>query len=145
MACRLRPRQRRCAKSVDLTSHVAGILYKYVIAADSMGHWCPTRGRSLETAEALEAAEKVGDDFSLGIRPTRSRDGARSTQRASHRADGSGAGCNKYRDACVRHGYATDAVRLVDIEIAKEKARAGGLDGAIELGATGVECRLRIR
>ena len=40
---------------------------------------------------------------------------------------------NQYRDACVRHGYATDVVRWVNVENAKEKARVGDLDGAIEL------------
>jgi hypothetical protein len=124
------------AKSVDLTSHVAGILYKYVIAADS-GALVPDATALAETAEALEAAEKGGDDFSLdAVRLARGM--VLVNSHASHRAAGL-ALVNQYRDACVRHGYATNVVRWANIENAKEKARVGDLDGAIELAQPAVD------
>ena len=124
------------AKSVDLSSHVAGILYKYVIAADS-GALVPDTTALAETAEALEAAEKGGDDFSLdAVRLSRGM--VLVNSHASHRAAGL-ALMNQYRDACVRHGYATDVVRWVNVENAKEKARVGDLDGAIELARPAVD------
>jgi adenylate cyclase len=115
---------------------VAGILYKYVIAADS-GALVPDTTALAETAEALEAAEKGGDDFSLdAVRLSRGM--VLVNSHASHRAAGL-ALMNQYRDACVRHGYATDVVRWVNVENAKEKARAGDLDGAIELARPAVD------
>ncbi|HEY6577671.1 MAG TPA: cyclase, partial [Mycobacterium sp.] len=124
------------AKSVNLTSHVAGILYKYVIAADS-GALVPDATALAETAEALEAAEKGGDDFSLdAVRLARGM--VLVNSHASHRAAGL-ALVNQYRDACVRHGYATNVVRWANIENAKEKARVGDLDGAIELARPAVD------
>ena len=38
----------------------------------------------------------------------------------------------QFREANFRHGYAKNVVRTVDTEIAKEKARTGDVDGAIE-------------
>ncbi len=39
----------------------------------------------------------------------------------------------------MRHGYATKVVRTVDTEIAKEKARNGDVEGAIELARAVVD------
>jgi adenylate cyclase len=46
---------------------------------------------------------------------------------------------NEYRDACMRHGYATNAVRWVDIENARQKARVGDVDGAIDTARVAVD------
>ncbi len=46
---------------------------------------------------------------------------------------------NEYRDACIRHGYATKAVRWVDIENARQKARVGDVDGAIDTARVAVD------
>ena len=124
------------AKSLDLTSHVAGTLMKYVAAVD-YGALRPDATALAETAEALEAAERGSDDFSL--------DSARLVRGmvlvnsgAAHRSEGLQL-LNRYRDASLLHGYATTAVRWVDIENAKEKARSGDLDGAIETARVAVE------
>ncbi len=124
------------AQSVDLTSHVAGLLLKYVIAVDC-GALLPDSTALAATAEALEAAERCGDDFSS--------DSARLVRGVvlvnsgtAHRSAGLHL-MNQYRDACLLHGYATTAVRWVDIENAREKAKEGDLDGAIETARTAVD------
>ncbi len=124
------------AKSMDLTSHVGGILMKYV-AAVVYGAFRPDATALADTEEALEAAERGSDDFSL--------DSARLVRGvvlvnsgAAHRSAGLRL-MNQYRDACLLHGYATNAVRWVDIENAKEKARSGDLDGAIDTARVAVE------
>ena len=45
----------------------------------------------------------------------------------------------QYREAHLRHGYAKTVARTVDTEIAKEKARTGDVDGAIELARAVVD------
>ena len=45
----------------------------------------------------------------------------------------------QFREANLRHGYAESVVRTVDTEIAKEKARTGDVDGAIELARAVVD------
>ena len=90
-----------------------------------------------ETAEALESAERCGDDFAL--------DSARLSHGmvlvngdAAHRPAGFEF-LDQYREASVRHGYTTNSVRFVDTETAKERARLGDFDGAIEMARTVVD------
>ena len=45
----------------------------------------------------------------------------------------------RYREASLEHGYATDAVRYVSTEFAKEKARIGDIDGAVQTARGAVE------
>lgn len=124
------------AKSVDLMSHVAGLMYKYVVATH-VGALLPDPTALSETAEALEAAERRGDDFTLDSARL-SRGLVLVNSDACHHSIGL-ALLNEYRDACIRHGYATTAVRWVDIENAKAKAKAGDLDGAIDTARTAVD------
>ena len=123
-------RAAKMAKSVDTTSHVAGILYKHCIPIDN-GALLPDATAVAETAQARETAERCGDDFAL--------DSARLTHglvlvngEGPHRAAGLKL-LAQYREACLRHRYTTNSVRWVDIETAKEKARLGDNGGAIEL------------
>jgi hypothetical protein len=44
-----------------------------------------------------------------------------------------------YREASLRHGYATDAVRFASTEFAKEKARIGDIDGAVQMARSAVD------
>jgi adenylate cyclase len=124
------------AKSVDLTSHVAGLLLKYGIAVDC-GALLPGANALAETAAALDAAERCSNDFSLdsarlirGVVLIHSGD--------AHRSEGLQL-MNQYRDATLMHGYATNTVRWVDIENAREQAREGDLDGAIDGTRVAVE------
>jgi adenylate cyclase len=85
----------------------------------------------------MEMAEHSGDDFVV--------DGARVSrglvlihQGGEQRATGF-ALLGQYRDAHFRHGYAKDVARTVDTQIAKEKARTGDVDGAIQLARAFVD------
>jgi hypothetical protein len=124
------------AISIDVTSHIAGILLKHGYAVLN-GASLPNASAMLETAEALAIAERSGDDFAL--------DSARMARGCvllygdtAQRAVGLEL-LALYRDACVRHGYATDTVRFVSTEFAREKARIGDLDGAVQTARDAVD------
>ena len=116
------------------TSHVAAIMYKYILSIP-VGALLADSVALRETAEALQIAEKAGDDFTLvqaqlarglvlvhhdGLQ----REGVRLLTRA--------------RDAAVKQGFTMNALALADPEIAREKARNGDLDGAIELSRSAI-------
>ena len=124
------------AVSIDVTSHIAGILIKHCIAVHN-GASLPGAPAMAETAEAIELAERCGDDFALDAARL-SRGILLASGDVAHRSAGLEL-CAQYRQASVRHGYATDSVRYVDTETAKEKARVGDLDGAIEMGRRAVD------
>jgi len=125
------------ARSVDAAwSYLVAVVYKYRFALHA-GALLPDAAADRDTAEAMEMAEHSGDDFAV--------DGARVSrglvlinQGGSQRAAGF-ALLAQFREANLRHGYAKDVVRTVDTEIAKEKARTGDIDGAIELARAVVD------
>ncbi len=123
-------------RSVDPTCYFIPVLYRHRFAAHA-GVLLPDAAADRETAEAMEMAEHSGDDFQV--------DGARVSrgvclihQGGPQRAAGF-ALLAEFREANLRHGYAENVVRTVDTEIAKEKARTGDIDGAIELARTVVD------
>jgi adenylate cyclase len=118
------------ARSIDPASLTAPVLYKYRFAAHA-GAVLPDAAADGDTAEAMERAEHSGDDFQVDAARV-SRGLVLIKQGGSQRAAGF-ALLAEFREANVRHGYAEDVVRTVDTEIAKEKARTGDVDGAIEL------------
>jgi adenylate cyclase len=119
------------ARSVqDTSTYVAAVLLKYGVPVH-IGAVIPDVTADQETGEALERAERFGDDFA--------RDSARLTrgivlvnQPGQQRAAGLEL-LGQYRDASLGHGYSRRLIRFVDTEAAKEKARIGDLDGAIAL------------
>ncbi|HTZ13494.1 MAG TPA: AAA family ATPase, partial [Mycobacterium sp.] len=124
------------ARSVDLTSLIVPVLYKYRFALHA-GALLPDAAGDRDTAQAMEMAEHSGDDLAV--------DGARVSrglvlinQGGSQRAAGF-ALLAQFREAHLRHGYTKDVVQTVDTEIAKEKARTGDVDGAIELARAVVD------
>jgi adenylate cyclase len=124
------------ARSVDATSYLVGVVWKYRFAVHA-GVLLPDAAADRDTAEAMEMAEHSGDDFVV--------DGARVSrglvlinQGGSQRAAGF-ALLAQYREAALLHGYAKSVVRTVDTEIAKEKARTGDIDGAVQLGRAVVD------
>jgi adenylate cyclase len=124
------------ARGVDLMSLIVPVVYKYRFTLHA-GALLPDAAADQDTAEAIRMAEHSGDDFAV--------DGARVSrglvligQGGSQRAAGF-ALLAQYRDAHLRHGYAETVARTVDTEIAKEKARTGDLDGAIQLAHTVVD------
>jgi adenylate cyclase len=124
------------ARGVDLMSLIVPVVYKYRFAVHA-GALLPDAAADRDTAEAMEMAEHSGDDFAV--------DGARVSrglvlinQGDSQRAAGF-ALLAQYREAHLRHGYAKNVARTVDTEIAKEKARTGDIDGAIQLARAVVD------
>jgi len=123
-------------RSVDPASYHMPVVYKYRFVAHT-GALLPDAAADRDTAEAMEMAEHSGDDFVV--------DGARVSrglvlinQGGSQRAAGF-ALLAQYREAHFRHGYAKNIARTVDTEIAKERARTGDTDGAIQLARAVVD------
>jgi adenylate cyclase len=125
------------ARSVgDTWGYLVGVVYKYRFTGHT-GALLPDAAADRDSAEAMEMAEHSGDDFAV--------DGARVSrglvlihQGGPQRAAGF-ALLAQYREAALRHGYANDVVRTVDTEIAKERARTGDVDGAIQLARAVVD------
>jgi adenylate cyclase len=124
------------ARGVDLMSLIVPVVYKYRFTIHA-GALLPDAAADRDTAEAIKMAEHSGDDFAV--------DGARVSRGLvlihhgdSQRAEGF-ALLAQYREAHLRHGYAESVARTVDTEIAKEKARTGDLDGAIQLARVVVD------
>jgi adenylate cyclase len=124
------------AESVDLTSHVGGVLLRYS-AAVCFGALRPDATALAVTARALEATDRCGDDFSLDSARL-ARGMVLVNSGAGHRSEGLRL-LNEYRDASLLHGYAKTAVRWVDAENAREQARLGNVDRAIETARVAVE------
>ena len=123
-------------RSIDPACYHVPVVYKYRFVAHA-GALLPDAAADRDTAEMMEMAEHSGDDFAV--------DGARVSrglvlinQGGSQRAAGF-ALLAQYREAAVRHGYAKNVVQTVDTEIAKEKARTGDIDGAIQLARAVVD------
>ncbi len=124
------------ARSVDPACYHIPVVWKYRFAVHA-GVLLPDAAADRDTAEAMEMAKHSGDDFVV--------DGARVSrglvlinQGGSQRAAGF-ALLAQYREAALLHGYAKNVVRTVDTEIAKEKARTGDIDGAIQLARAVVD------
>ena len=90
-----------------------------------------------DTAEALEIAEQSGDDWALlGARATR---GIALVHRRGPDREVGFELLRKIRERGVSGRFALLALPFVDIYLAREKARLGDIDGAIELGAALLE------
>jgi adenylate cyclase len=124
------------ARSVDPTSFIVPVLYKYRFAAHA-GALLPDAAADRNTAEAMEMAQHSGDDFQVDAARV-SRGLVLINQGGSQRGAGF-ALLAEFREANLRHGYAKNVVRTVDTELAKEKARTGDVDGAIELARAVVD------
>ena len=90
-----------------------------------------------DTAEALEIAEQSGDDWALlGARATR---GVALVHRRGPDREVGFELLRKIRERGVSGRFALLALPFVDIYLAREKARLGDIDGAIELAQTVVD------
>ena len=114
---------------------VAAIFYKYIVAIP-VGALAADAAALRETAGALQMAEKAGDEYTLaaaqltrGLVLVRQDDGRQDGFKLLTQA----------RDAALKKGFTMNALAVVDPEIAREKARKGDLDGAIELARTALD------
>ena len=124
------------ARPVDATSYISAVLYKYCFAVH-VGALLPDAAAGRDTADAMEIAELAGDDFAVDT-ARMSRGVVLIHQGGSRRAAGLTL-MAQWREAQLRHGYADTAVRAVDTEIAREKARIGDVDAAIALARAVVD------
>jgi adenylate cyclase len=117
------------ARGFDATTHVIAIWFKYGTIPN--GTLPPDAVALQRTAEALRIAEQSGDDFTLAL--------ARLTRGLVlvHRDDSErGVGfelLTKAREMALQERFSMTAVPIVDTQIAREKARTGDLDGAVEI------------
>jgi len=114
---------------------VAAIFYKYIVAIP-VGALAADAAALRETAGALQMAEQAGDEYTLaaaqltrGLVLVRQDDGRQDGFKLLTQA----------RDAALKKGFTMNALAVVDPEIAREKARKGDLDGAIELARTALD------
>jgi adenylate cyclase len=124
----------RVAALTDPTSHVGAILYKYVVAVP-VGALAADAVALRETADALRIAEQAGDDFTLALAQL-----VRGLVLVHHA--GLEEGFNllaQARDAALIKGFTLNALAVVDPEVAREKARNGDLDGAVELAVAALD------
>jgi adenylate cyclase len=118
------------AAPIDPTSHVSTIMWKYVHAIP-LGALGSGATALAETAEAVRIAEQTGDDFLLGMaRLTR---GFTQIQHGGPDRDEGVALLRRARESADRGRFARVAMPIVDPQIAREKARTGDLDGAIDM------------
>ncbi len=124
------------ARKIDPTCYHIPVLYKYRFAAHA-GVVLPDAAADRDTAEAMAMAEHSGDDFQVdAVRVSRGL--VLINQDGPQRAAGF-ALLSQYREDHLLHGYAKNVVRTVDTEIAKEKARSGDIDGAVQLARAVVD------
>jgi adenylate cyclase len=124
------------ARAVDPISLAGVIYYTYVLAIPS-GALLPDADALRETADALERAERSGDELALYI--ARFARGITLAHRDGRERDAGFALLAQVRDAAVQGRFSLQSVPVVDIHLAQQKARSGDLDGAIGLARAVVE------
>ena len=124
------------AARVDRRAFVSAVMYKYIVAVP-VGALSVDTAALRETAEALRIADQVGDDHTLAL--------ARLVRGVvlvhygdTHRAEGLEL-LIRARGEALAKGFTLNALAIVDPEIAREKARNGDLDGAIELSRAAID------
>ncbi len=126
----------RLAASFTPMSHAGAILYKYVVAVP-VGALLADPVALRETADALRIAEQAGDDYTMALAQL-----TRGLVLVHHGGPRRKEGLNlltQARDAVLKRGFTVNAMAVVDPEIAREKARNGDLNGAIELARSAID------
>jgi len=119
MACTFDPATRA---TVINFAYASGVLH---------GALLPNQAVLTDTAEALQIAEHSGDNFTLGsARLTR---GITLVHGECPQREVGFDLLAKAREMALKERYSLTAVPIVDIETARERARTGDVDGAIEL------------
>src|SRR5258705_7864583 len=118
------------ARPVSPISWAGVIYYTYVLAIPG-GALLPDAPALRETADALERAERSGDELALHI--TRFARGITLVHRDGREREAGFALLAQVREAAVQGRFSLQMVPVVDIHLAQQKARSGDLDGAIEL------------
>jgi adenylate cyclase len=115
---------------------VTAIFYKYVVAIP-VGALAADETALRETADALRVAEQTSDEYNLTA-AVLTRGLVLARQEGPQREQGFEL-LTRARETAVAKGFTMNALTIVDPEIARERARIGDLDGAIELAQTALD------
>ncbi len=124
------------ARAADPIS-LAGVIFHTYPLAITNGALLPDATALPDTADALAIAERSGDELALHL--ARFARGITLAHQDGPERDTGFALLAQVRDAAVRERFTLQIVPVVDIHIAKEKARSGDLDGAIDLAQAVVD------
>ena len=124
------------ARAVDPLSLTRVILYTYFLAIPG-GALLPDATALRDTADALAIAERSGDELALHI--ARFARGVTLVHRDGPDRERGWELLAQVRDMALQGRYSLTVVPVVDVHIAREKARSGDLDGAIELSRAVLE------
>ncbi|WP_204808685.1 AAA family ATPase [Mycobacterium riyadhense] len=122
-------------QTFDPTMRALMLLFKYVVIAN--GVWIPDAAAVQQTAELLEDAERSGDNLTLAC-ARHVRGLVLTCNNGPQREEGL-ALLAAAREAALQGHYTLVAATVVDAWQAAELARAGDLDGAIDLARAAVE------
>ena len=118
------------ARAFDPATRVSVINFAYA-AGFLHGALLPNQAALTETAEVLQIAEHSGDNFTLGsARITR---GITLVHGDSSQREVGFDLLAKARDMALKERLTLTTLAIVDVETARERARTGDVDGAIEL------------
>jgi adenylate cyclase len=118
------------ARSADAVTLSVVVFYIYVVGVP-YGVFRPDAAVLADTKEALERAERSGDETTLAV--ARSVRGIVLSYRDAPECDEGVALLAQVRDAILRERFSHPMTPYIDIEVARARARAGDLDGAIGL------------
>ncbi len=134
------------ARAVDATTLSGVIFYTYLVSSTS-GALCSDETALRDTAETLEMA-RSGANMALNL--ARTARGIALVYRLVYREDGPERAAGlalpaEIRDDILRERFSHPVLRFIDIYLAREKARSGDLDAAIELNRAYVDDELAKR
>ena len=118
------------ARTFEPTTRVSVTMYKY-LEGFLHGALLLDEAALTDTAEALEVAEHSGDNFALGL--ARYIRGITLVQLDPPQREVGLDLLAKARDMALNERLSLSAVPIIDLAIARERARTGDVDGAIEL------------
>jgi adenylate cyclase len=120
----------------DATMRALIVFFKY-FSTIPWGVLVPDAAAVQETAELLGSAERSGDDFTLAC--ARSVHGITLAYYDGPQREDGLALLAAAREAALQERFTLAAAGVIDVVFAREKARAGDLDGAIDLSRAALE------
>ena len=117
------------ARAADAVTLSVVVFYVYVVGIP-YGVFRPDAAALIDTKEALERAERSGDETALAV--ARSARGVVLAYRDEPECDEGVALLEEVRDAILRERFSHPMTPYINIELARASARAGNLDQAIE-------------
>jgi adenylate cyclase len=124
------------ARAADPLSLAGVIFYTYVLAIPN-GVLLPDATALRDTADALELAERSGDEFALHT--SRFVRGITLVHLDGGECEAGFALLAQVRESALQGRFTLHMVPVVDIHLAQQKARSGDLDGAIGLARAVLE------